>query len=93
MQSLGRELRSGAEFRKECSNLLPDLGTSGESAPVDTNKTYEPVANIDRDDIVLGGHSLARVPHAVYEESLDVVFHLAERGIGLHNVVPGLERQ
>src|SRR5215469_13856676 len=93
MQSLSRELRFGTKFRKEFSNFLPDLRTAGKSAPVNANKAYEPVANIDRDDIVLGGQGLAGVTHTAYEESLDVVLHLAECGIGLHNVVPGLQGQ
>src|SRR5271169_2721391 len=55
----------GSEFREEIADLLPHLGTSGQTAPVNANQSHKPVARVNRDNVVLRSGSSACVAHAV----------------------------
>src|SRR4030081_162246 len=85
---LADPLGPGFDVLEEAVDQLPDLGAAGQSPPARSDQTHQLIAAIDGDQVVV-----ARASHPVDEQGLDVRLHLAQQGVGLLQLVPGLQTE
>src|SRR5579863_3702229 len=92
-----RVLLAGAssflEALKKRANLAPDFCPAGKPAPVRADQSDQLVAFVDRNEVILRGRSPSDMAHAIDEQGSHIVLHLAQDGIHLHDVSPGIQRK
>src|SRR5690348_6311480 len=76
-----------AQLLKEPGNVLPNLRAAGKSFPVHPDQSRQPVALVNRRDVVVG-----RLLDSVDEQGLNIVLNRGEPRFVLHNVRPDLGR-
>src|SRR5215470_736055 len=81
------------QARKKGGHLAPDLRAARKPSPVSTDQTHEFVAFVDRSEIILVAICAATCAHTIGKQRDDVGFDATKHGIGLDNVLPGVEWQ
>src|SRR5277367_1804041 len=85
--------RFGAQFGEESTDLCPDLGTSGEPAPVGADESDELVTLVDWRNVILGPGDAVSVPYPVDKQSFNIRPQRLQRRIVRRNFIPRFERQ
>src|ERR1700729_1644683 len=77
----------------EAANPLPNLSSTGKSAPIGANQANQFVALVDRKHIIFRSGKSSCMSDAVDEESFDVRYQFLKDRIGIFDIPPSLEWQ